>query len=429
MRRGDGTSFPVELVASVVPFEGKEYRCLNARDITVRRSLEGQLRQSQKMEAIGRLAGGVAHDFNNVLTAVLGFSDLAQAKLGHEDPVRKDLDEIRTAGERAAGLTRQLLAFRRKEIIEMEVLDLAGVVTEVGSMLRRVIGEDIQLLTVLPPMESSVRADRGQLEQVLMNLAVNSRDAMRQGGRITIEVRNIDLDESYVGLHLDVLPGRYVVLSVSDTGTGIDAETKKHIFEPFFTTKEAGRGTGLGLATVYGIVKQSGGSIGVYSEAGHGTTFRIYLPRVEAGVASAREAKLPWNESACLRGHEMVLLLEDDHSVRSMAREVLLSSGYDVREASNGPDALALFGSLHGKVDIVVSDVVMPEMGGREVFQRLRALDPRLKVLFTSGYTDDAVIRKGVLDHDVPFLQKPFTPTALLAKVRDVLDVSRENAA
>jgi CheY-like chemotaxis protein len=381
------------------------------------------------MEAIGRLAGGVAHDFNNVLTAVLGFSDLAQAKLGHEDPVRKDLDEIRTAGERAAGLTRQLLAFSRKEIIEMEVLDLAGVVTEVGSMLRRVIGEDIQLLTVLPPMESSVRADRGQLEQVLMNLAVNSRDAMRQGGRITIEVRNIDLDESYVGLHLDVLPGRYVVLSVSDTGTGIDAETKKHIFEPFFTTKEAGRGTGLGLATVYGIVKQSGGSIGVYSEAGHGTTFRIYLPRVEAGVASAREAKLPWNESACLRGHEMVLLLEDDHSVRSMAREVLLSSGYDVREASNGPDALALFGSLHGKVDIVVSDVVMPEMGGREVFQRLRALDPRLKVLFTSGYTDDAVIRKGVLDHDVPFLQKPFTPTALLAKVRDVLDVSRENAA
>jgi PAS domain S-box-containing protein len=390
-------------------------------DVTERRELEDQLRQSQKLEAIGQLAGGVAHDFNNMLTIIIGYSDLLLRGLGQNEPMRLKVEEIKKAGERASSLTRQLLAFSRKQVLQPKVLQLNSVVTGVDKMLRRLIGEDIELLTVLATELGSIEADPGQIEQVIMNLVVNARDAMPQGGKLTIETKNVYLDESYAKNHIAVTPGAYVMLAVSDTGTGMDEKTKAHIFEPFFTTKEIGKGTGLGLSTVYGIVKQSGGDIWVYSEMGEGTTFKIYLPQVDGVVESDEARHVP---AGLLRGHETVLLAEDEEQVRQTTRTILEMDGYRVLEASGGSEALAIFKQHEGRIDLAITDVIMPQMSGQELAQSLKALCPDIKVLYVSGYTDDAIVRHGLLDEEIAFIQKPFTPEALSRKVREVLDAA-----
>ncbi len=389
-----------------------------ARDLTERKRLEEQFRQAQKMEAVGRLAGGVAHDFNNLLTVINGYSDITIGRLPAEDPLRSHVEEVRKAGERAAGLTRQLLAFSRKQVLQPEVIDLNEVVRETEKMLRRLIGEDIVLRVALGPGLGSVEADPGQVEQVLMNLAVNARDAMPRGGKLTIGTENVHLDEGYAARHVSVAPGRYVMLAVSDTGAGMDEETRARIFEPFFTTKGKGKGTGLGLSTVYGIVKQSGGHIWVYSEAGRGTTFKIYLPRVDAG---AREHRPAAESAEGLTGTETILLAEDDELVRSMTRIILSDYGYRVLAAENGAAAISIFESTEEPIHLLLTDVVMPGISGRELADRLTRLRPETKVLYMSGYTDDAIVHHGVLEEGVNFLQKPFTPDALVCRVRDVL--------
>ena len=377
-----------------------------------------QLRQSQKLESIGRLAGGIAHDFNNLLTAINGYSDLMLRRLGEGDPLRRNAEEIRKAGERAASLTRQLLAFSRKQVLQPLVLDLNGVVADMDKLLRRLIGEDIDLVTSLEPKLGRVKADPGQIEQVVMNLAVNARDAMPRGGHLTIETRNVYLDKAYAHTHVSVQPGRYVMIAVSDTGVGMDAKIREHIFEPFFTTKEAGKGTGLGLSMIYGIVKQSGGNIWVYSEPGHGTTFKIYLPQVkeEASTESSVAA------SDVLRGTETILIVEDEDRLRELIREILEMEGYTVFAASNGHEALSICEQQEGTIDLLITDVVMPEMSGRELAESLEHKRSEVKVLFMSGYTDDAVVRHGVLKASSFFLQKPFTPDALARKVREMLN-------
>jgi PAS domain S-box-containing protein len=387
-------------------------------DITERKQLEDQFRQSQKMEAVGRLAGGVAHDFNNLLTIIIGYGELVLDTLPTGDPIRALIGEVVAAGGRAAGLTRQLLTFSRKAIIEPKVLDLKAVVTNVDKMLRRIIGEDIQMTIVADPALGTVKADPGQIEQVILNLVVNARDAMPQGGRLTIEVRNAELDESYVRGHADAQPGPHVLLAVSDTGCGMDQATLARIFEPFFSTKGE-QGTGLGLATVHGIVKQSGGHLAVYSEVGHGTTFKVYLPCVEKQVPLETSRLRP---AAMPRGSETVLLVEDEDALRALARHVLQNCGYTVLEARDGADAVRIAGQHPGKIDLLVTDVVMPRMGGRQVAEHAVALHPGVKVLFLSGYTDDAVVRHGILQAEVAFLQKPFSPASLAAKLREVLD-------
>jgi two-component system, cell cycle sensor histidine kinase and response regulator CckA len=389
-------------------------------DVTERKQIEEQFRQAQKMEAIGRLAGGVAHDFNNLLTIINGYGELLLGGLPTGDPNRELVREVVTAGERAMGLTRQLLAFSRKAVIEPRVLDLQVVVADVDRMLRRIVGEDISLAVVVDPEAGAIKADAGQVEQVILNLVVNARDAMPRGGRITIEVRNAELDEAYARICPDALPGPHVLLAVSDTGCGMDQATIARVFEPFFTTKGE-RGTGLGLATVHGIVKQAGGHVGVYSEVGRGTTFKVYLPRVQkqrSGSVSHRiRVPLP-------AGSETLLLVEDDDGVRALTRHILRGCGYTVLEAHDGIEAIRLAGEHTGRIDLVVTDVVLPRMGGREVAERLSALRPGIKVLFLSGYTDDAVVRHGILEAQVAFLQKPFTPGSLAAKVREVLDTT-----
>jgi two-component system, cell cycle sensor histidine kinase and response regulator CckA len=390
-----------------------------ARDVTERKHLETQLRQSQKMEAIGLLAGGVAHDFNNLLTAITGYSELTLRKLKGEDPLRHNLEEIKKAGERAAALTRQLLAFSRKQVLQPHVLDLNAVVSDMEKMLRRLIGEDIELRTVLEKGLGAIKADPGQIEQVIMNLAVNARDAMPAGGRLTIETENVYLDEEYAKQHISVKSGSFVMLAVSDTGTGITKETHARIFEPFFTTKEAGRGTGLGLSTVYGIVKQSGGTIWVYSEVGQGTTFKVYLPRVDEG---AQEYRRSAEVEEALYGAETVLLVEDEEMVRKLARQVLEMYGYQVLEAANGGAALLICERHRGEIALLLTDVVMPEMSGRELTGRLLQLRPEMRVLYMSGYTDNAIVHQGVLDEGTDFIQKPFSPDILARKIREVLD-------
>jgi len=387
-------------------------------DITERRHLEDQFRQSQKMEAVGRLAGGVAHDFNNLLTIINGYGALMLGSLPAGDPNRELVGEVVAAGERAAGLTRQLLAFSRKAVIEPRVLDLKAVVTDVDRMLRRIVGEDIELAVAADPGTGAVRADPGQVEQVILNLVVNARDAMPRGGRITIEVRNVELDETYSRTRPDARPGPHVLLAVADTGCGMDQATITRVFEPFFTTKGE-HGTGLGLATVHGIVRQSGGHVGVYSEVGRGTTFKVYLPRVET-PASAPPSRP--GRSAMPRGSETVLLVEDEDGVRALTRHVLRGCGYTVLEARDGAEAIRVAQAHTGRIDLLTTDVVMPRMGGREVADRVSAIHPGIKLLFLSGYTDDAVVRHGILEAQVAFLQKPFTPTSLATKVRDVLD-------
>lgn len=387
-------------------------------DITHLRDVEEQYRQAQKMEAVGRLAAGVAHDFNNLLTVINGFSEVVLERLSSNDGSRELLREIVNAGQRAAGLTRQLLAFSRKAIIEPRQLDLEAVVTDVEKMLRRIIGEDIHLAITSDPDLGTIRADPGQVEQVLLNLVVNARDAMPTGGRITIELQNAALDEEYARNHPDARSGSYVMLAVTDTGCGMSAETVARIFEPFFSTK-AERGTGLGLATVHGIVKQSGGHVGVYSEVGVGSTFRVYFPRVEKQeVAPSERATKP----TFPRGNETILLAEDEDAVRALARHILRECGYTVLDARDGTDALRVAAEHPGGIDLLVTDVVMPQTSGRELVVRLSETRPGLKVLFLSGYTDDAIVRHGILEAEVAFLQKPFTGMALAQKVREVLD-------
>lgn len=416
----DGRRIPVEVNTRVIYENGQPVGVQGiARDVTERKTLEAQLRQAQKMEAIGQLAGGVAHDFNNLLTAITGYSDLAIRKLQPQDPLCHNLEEIKKAGMRAAGLTRQLLAFSRKQVLQPKVLDLNSIVTDLEKMLRRLIGENIELRTALEIDLGNVKADPGQVEQVIMNLAINARDAMPHGGRLTIETQNIELDEDYVKQHVAVEAGAYIILAVSDTGIGMNAETQKHIFEPFFTTKEVGHGTGLGLSTVYGIVKQSHGSIWVYSELDQGTTFKVYLPRIED---SAEKYTRVDNHKELLEGNETILLIEDDDTLRNLAAEVLAYYGYRVLEASNGGTALLICERHPEFIHLLITDVVMPEMSGVEAAERLGRLRPEMKVLFMSGYTNNTMVHQGVMEADVNFLQKPFSPADLARKIRSVLD-------
>jgi len=391
-------------------------------DITDRKQLEEQLRQAQKMEAVGRLAGGIAHDFNNLLMVIQGYSDLLVERLPGADPLRRNAEQIQMASQRASSLTRQLLAFSRKQMLAPKILNVQGVVAEMEKILRRLIGEDIQLETSSAPDLGLVRADRSQIEQVILNLAVNARDAMPHGGRLTIETANVELDSSYSHPPAVLSPGRYVMLAVTDNGCGMDAETQAHVFEPFFTTKEKGKGTGLGLATVYGVVKQSGGYVWVYSEPGRGTSFKIYLPRIEetavpAGRDGKSETQIPQ------RGSETILLVEDEKGVRELAREYLASSGYRVIEAEDGHTALELATMHVGQIHLLLTDVVMPGISGRELAERVSQIRPGIKIIYMSGYTDQAVVHHGILQNDAVLLQKPFTLMTLAGKLRELLAV------
>jgi signal transduction histidine kinase len=383
---------------------------------------QDQLVQAQKMEAIGQLAGGIAHDFNNLLTVITGRSHLALRDLPTDHPHWRTFELIQKTAERAAALTRHLLAFSRQQVLQPRLLDLNAVVSGVAPMLQRLIGEDIEFVAVAAPDLGRVKADPSQIEQVIMNLAVNARDAMPQGGRLTIETANTEVDEGYARRHVGVPPGRYVLLAVSDTGHGMDAATQARIFEPFFTTKEKGKGTGLGLATVYGVVQQSGGHIWVYSEPGQGATFKLYLPRVDEAVET--EAAGP-PAMVGERGSETILLVEDDEEVRAVARETLEAAGYVVLPAANATEALGLTADGSPRIQLLVTDVVMPQVSGRELAERLAPTYQNLRVLYISGYTDDAIVRHGIVAKGTAFLQKPFTPGTLLRKVREVLDGPR----
>ena len=392
-------------------------------EIAERKRFEEQFYQAQKMEAIGKLAGGVAHDFNNHLGIIIGYSERMLERLGPDDPLRKSAGMIKEAALRSAALTRQLLAFSRRQVFEPRILDVNAVIVELEKMLRPLIGEDIELGLSLNAILGKVMVDPAQIDQVIMNLAVNSRDAMPQGGRLTIETADVELDEEYASKHVTVRPGSYVMLAVSDTGVGMDNETQTHMFEPFFTTKEKGKGTGLGLATVYGIVKQSGGYIWVYSEPGKGTTFKIYLPRVEAGTPEAEAERV---SPSALKGEEIVLVVEDEGMLRELACEFLQSSGYTVLEAGNGSKAVEISRGHRGPIHLLMTDAIMPGMSGRELAQRLHEERPETKVLYVSGYTDDSVLRNGLLEPGTAFLQKPFTRDSLARKVREVLDRGSE---
>ncbi len=393
-------------------------------DITKTQALEEQLRQSQKLESVGRLAGGIAHDFNNMLTAINGYSELTLRRLENDDPLRRNIEEIKKAGERSADLTRQLLAFSRRQVLQPVVLNLNEIISDTTKMLQRLIGEGIQITTVLNPKVGRVKVDPGQFSQIVLNLAVNARDAMPQGGKLIIETVNIFLSPDYAEQHVAVLPGAYVMLAVSDTGTGMSAETKEHIFEPFFTTKDVGQGTGLGLATVYGIVKQSGGIIEVASEQGAGTTFKIYLPRVAEEASGTDIKDIPVKMP---KGTETILLVEDEEMVRNLSRTILEECGYIVIEAMNGVEALEVCEKGDCEFHLLMTDVVMPKMGGRELADLLKEKLPDLQILFTSGYTDDAVVRNGVIEPGTNFIQKPFTPDLLAKKIRELLDSSEKS--
>jgi PAS domain S-box-containing protein len=421
-RRKDGKPITVRAIGRVVRDAQGQVEFFNAivEDITERQLLEAQYRQAQKMESVGRLAGGVAHDFNNVLTAIFGYADLVLEELPPASAARQDVEEIRKAADRAAALTRQLLAFSRQQLLAPVVVSVNELVQDIDKMLRRLVKADIELRLALARDAGNFRADPGQLQQVLMNLVVNARDAMPDGGKLLIETSNVELTEQYAEQHQAVVPGSYVMLAVSDTGSGMDAETKARIFEPFFTTKEKGQGTGLGLSTVYGIVKQSEGYVWVYSEPGRGTTFKLYFPR----VGEPAEALVAPRETATLTGTETILLAEDDAMVRPLAKSLLDKLGYTVLEAENADAALAVASAHPGPIHLLVSDVVMPGASGRELARRLAETRPDTPVLYVSGYTDDAIVHHGMLEPGLHFLQKPFTPAALARKVREVLDAT-----
>jgi PAS domain S-box-containing protein len=418
-KKKDGTRIRVQLSARAHRDAAGQVEYYEAfvRDITTQRQLEAQLAQAQKMEAIGRLAGGVAHDFNNLLTVILSYSELLLQDLPSEAPSRDDIEQIRKAASGASELTRQLLAFSRQQVLQPKVVDLNAAVSGIERLLGRVLREDIHLECSVAPDAGTVKVDPGQLEQVIMNLAVNARDAMPNGGRVTIETANVDIDETYVQGHALAAPGRYVMLAVTDAGMGMDAATQARIFEPFFTTKEVGKGTGLGLATVQGIVQQSGGFIWVYSEPNHGTCFKVYLPRVDAPVSKAEDVA-----GDRLRGTETVLVVEDMAAVRAVTCEMLRRFGFTVHDAADGTTALQLTQALAQPIDLLLTDVVMPDVNGRDLATQFQKRHPRMKVLFMSGYTDDAVVRHGILEEGIAYLQKPFTPKSLVRKVREVLD-------
>ncbi|HEV2022703.1 MAG TPA: PAS domain S-box protein, partial [Terriglobales bacterium] len=418
-KRQDGAQITVRLSGRPVR-NGDEGLEIFAENLSEQRALEHQFRQSQKMEAIGRLAGGIAHDFNNLLMVISGYTELVQDELGPAHPLQRNLEGVRKAAQRATSLTQQLLAFSRKQVLAPKVLELNAVVSDLGRMLPRLVGEDVALVIVPCPERIRAKADPSQLEQVIMNLAVNARDAMPAGGRLTIETAVVEFDHEYARLHPPAAPGRYAMLAVTDTGAGMDAETQSHIFEPFFTTKEKGKGTGLGLSTVYGIVKQSGGYVWVYSELGRGTTFKVYLPLADAAQATHQpEAVL----AADPQGMETVLLVEDEQGVRRVAREFLEIRGYSLLEAANGEEALQIAHSHPGPVHLLLTDVVMPGMNGHELWQRL-SWRPEMKVLYMSGYPENAIVQNGTLEEGVMYLQKPFTLNALTHKVREVLNRS-----
>jgi two-component system, cell cycle sensor histidine kinase and response regulator CckA len=423
-RHKNGSLYTLEETITPVRDEGGRITEFIAfgQDTSTRRDLEARLRQSQKMEAVGRLAGGVAHDFNNLLTVITGYSERLLGGLAEDDPLRKGAEAIKRSADRAASLTRQLLAFSRRQILAPKVLDLNHVVSNMNKLLQRLIGEDIELVTRSAADLGRIKADPNQVEQVIMNLAVNSRDAMPQGGTLTIETSNVQLDKAFAGQYLGLQPGPYVLLAVTDTGCGMDQETQSHLFEPFFTTKEQGKGTGLGLSTTYGIVKQSGGYIWVESEVGKGTTFRIYLPRID----EATEAPAPAVEArSAPHGSETILLVEDEEAVRHLLRDILLRYGYTVLEAENGPQAISLCRAHPGPIHLVVTDMVMPQMSGWEVADAVSALRPKARIIYMSGYIEHVVVEQRVLESGVAFLGKPFTPETLGRKVREVLDGER----
>ncbi len=412
---------------SVIAYQAGPKQCaVTFIDVTERKkaeaereALQEQLLQAQKMESIGRLAGGVAHDFNNVLVPIIGYVDLAMMSLSPDEKLYVNLQRVREAAERAAGLTRQILAFSRKQVLEMRVLDLNAVVSDFEKMIQRLIGEDIALATFLEPALGRIEADPGQLEQVLLNLAVNARDAMPTGGKLALETANVYLDDAYVQKYADSQPpGHYVMLAVSDTGYGMSPEIKRNIFEPFFTTKEQGKGTGLGLATVFGIVKQHRGNIWVYSEPGSGTTFKIYLPRVEAPAKISETTAL---EPESVYGTETILVVEDEVMVRQLVCETLAAFGYQVIEAKSAADGLRLAMETTSPLHLLLTDVIMPEINGRQLYQKLAGIRPEIKVLYMSGYTDNVIVHHGILDEGINFLQKPFSVQSLTRKVKQVL--------
>ena len=434
--RKDGSRVPVLVGAAMLEYP----KCIAfAADLTDRKHAESgrvqaeealdqserQLRQVQKMDAVGRLAGGVAHDFNNVLSVILGYAEQLLDDLGPTEPMRADVDEIHKAATRAAGLTRQLLLFSRQQVIEPKVIDLNETLASMSEMLRRMLGEDVELATVMSKASARVKADPTYIEQVILNLVVNARDAMPTGGKLTIELQELVLDGSYAQGHLPAAAGPYVMLAVTDTGSGMDQETQGRIFEPFFTTKEVGKGTGLGLSTVFGIVQRSGGTIWVYSEPGKGTTFKIYLPKVDAELEKPRAVSPP----TTLRGSETILLVEDEEQVRTVVLTILRRQGYKVVAARSAAEALELCARDSESIDLLLTDVVMPQLSGPELAKRLTALRPQLKVLCMSGYTDDSIVRHGVLASGVAYIQKPITQAGLARKVREVLDEPSSVAA
>jgi len=422
-RRKDGSEFPVEVSLSYLRTEEGMFAIAFVSDISQRKKLEEQLMHAQKMEAVGRLAGGVAHDFNNMLTVISGYNQMILDQLSPLDPMRGYAEEILKAADRAAALTNQLLAFSRRQIVQPRVFNVNAALSQTEKMLRRLIGEDVVLTLSLHPETGNVKADPGHLEQAIFNLATNARDAMPNGGRLTIETANVSLDDTYARTHLGVQPGDYVMIAVTDSGHGMDMETKRHIFEPFFTTKERGKGTGLGLATVYGIIKQAGGDIWVYSELGKGTTFKLYFPRVADPVTDMTGSG---SEAPAREGHETILVVEDEQGVRDLTARMLKQLGYTVLTAAGGAEAMEISRVHPGPIALLVTDVVMPNMNGAQLATELRQGRPGMKVIFVSGYTENTVSDHGGLDAKADFLAKPFTREGLSKKIRATLGKARK---